>query len=260
MGKDSLLNNIFCLNKNKKEFVSYGKDKNKYFKIEKGDIKYINKKELDKGNPYIIFYIKKEEKENNQNYEEINKNLDLGSKEILNKGKNYKSNNKIKTEREKRIKNNEISNLDSSNNNKNKENNNNIKNKISKSTFDSEQINNNNDNNKIKNISLISHDSVNIPNEKNNVDINNNIDDGGDNGLIKLYFKFEDGKNIFIDVENYITFEKIIIKLKEKYEWFNIDIDNLYFHEKQIERNDIPKKLGIINGDYINVFSNLVDI
>ena len=38
-----------------------------------------------------------------------------------------------------------------------------------------------------------------------------------------------------------------------------IDVDDLYFDDKQIEKNDTPKKLGILNGDYINVFNTLVD-
>ena len=233
MGNESLINNFLC-SKNNKDFVSYGKEKSNFFKFEKGDIKYINKKELDKGNPYIIFYIKKEEKEN-QNYEEINLN-DFGSKEILNKGKkNNKSHNKLKTEREKRIKNNEVSNTDDSNKDENDKNNRNIKNKtFSKST---------------------------VSNEKNDIDIYNNIFDNDNkrSGIIRLYFKFEDGKIIFIDVENYITFEKILNKLKEEYKWVNLDVDNLYFRDKQIDKNDIPKKLGIIDGDYIEVYTFLVD-
>ena len=259
MEKESLLNNFFC-SKNNKQFISYGKDKNKYFKFEKGDIKDITKKEFYKGNPYIIFYTKKEEKEENQYYEEINLNFDLGSKEILNKGRNnIKSNNKMKTERQKRININDIPNIDPSNSKTVKYN----INKISKSTLDSNNINNNDK--KFKNISLISHDSVNVSNDKNNIDANNNnlgnMDGNGgeENEIIRLYFKFEEGNIIFIDVENYMTFEKIIIKINQLYESANIDVDDLYFDDKQIEKNDTPKKLGILNGDYINVFNTLVD-
>ena len=316
MGTESALKSFFCCSKNK-DFVSYGKDGKGFYIFDKGDIKYIKEKELDKGNPYIIFYKKKEEKEKIKINEEINNTKsDLGSKEVLNQSRN-KSSDKTKTLREIRIKkNNDISSsINSSNNDKNEKKNKKTINKlISKSTLDSNKINSIDklDNNKIKNNSnnilndsnkqkkisnsLISHDSKNITNRKNNEKkTNNTIKDNSDDndeeeeekeeekkkeeeekeeekekekekeneeeeedGLIRLYFKFKDGNIIFIDVENYITFEKILNKLKEEYEWANIDDNNLFFDEKKIDKNDISKKLGITHGDYIDIESNLV--
>ena len=289
MGNENFLNNFFCCCNNK-NFISYGKNKNKYFKIEKGDIKCISSKELDKGNPYIIFYKKKEEKEKNNIDKEINTNRDLGSKEILNKEKKNNNHNyldKNKTERQKSIiKNKYLSSINSSNNNKNEKKKNKINGGdklISRSTMNYSKINSIDkcDNNNKNENSLISlDDSKNITNiitnRKSNTNNNNNtnIDNLNNNAneeeeeeeenevenrLIRIYFKFKDRNIIFIDVENYITFEKIINKLKEEYDWISIDINNIYFDEKKIDKNDISKKLGISHGDYIDINSNLIN-
>ena len=72
--------------------------------------------------------------------------------------------------------------------------------------------------------------------------------------IITLYFKFNDGNILFIDVDDSNTFEKIKIELKKMYEWIVLENVNLYFNQKKIENYEIPRNLGIDDGDYINVY------
>ena len=80
-----------------------------------------------------------------------------------------------------------------------------------------------------------------------------------EDGLIRLYFKCGDGNVLFIDVDKNLTFENIIVELKNQYDWINIDDNHLYFNDNKINKNEIPKNLGIKNGDYIDFNINLID-
>ena len=72
--------------------------------------------------------------------------------------------------------------------------------------------------------------------------------------IITLYFKFNNGNIFFIDVGDCNTFEKIKIELKKTYEWIELNNVNLYYNQKKIENNEIPRNLGIDDGDYIDVY------
>ena len=266
MGTDNsytCLCKIFCCkNKDDKVFVSYGYDKGKYYKFEKGDIKYINNKELLKGNPYIIFYQIKKEKEVNNNNEIIKtEGSDLGSNDYLFKKYNNDSKSKNKNEIIPKIE--KESNIVSLSYNSN----NNIKDKkymnyINSGIQDIQDNKNiiNISKKKIKNISLISNNFNNKLNKSiSSIISSKNSDLDQEDKLIRLYFKFNDGNIIFIDVENNITFEDIITELKAEYDWIKVDGDNFYFNDKKIDKNQIPKNLGINQGDYIDVYSNLID-
>ena len=266
MGTDnscSCLCKIFCCkNKDNKVFVSYGYDKGKYYKFEKGDIKYINNKELLKGNPYIIFYQIKKEKDGNNNKEIIKtEGSDLDSNDYFVKKDNNDSNNKNRNEiipTIEKVKNNVSLSYNSNYNIKDKKYMNCIDSDIQNKQDNKSLINISN--NKIKNISLISNNCKNKINKSiSSIISSKNSDLEEEEKLIRLYFKFNDGNIIFIDVENNITFEEIITELKAEYEWIKVDSDNLYFNDKKIDKNQIPKKLGINQGDYIDVYSNLID-
>ena len=70
---------------------------------------------------------------------------------------------------------------------------------------------------------------------------------------IRLYFKYNNGDVFFIDVSEFMTFENIKIELKKAYEWINIENAILYYNGKKIENEEIPKNVGMNDGDYINV-------
>ena len=269
MGTDkisSCLCNLFCPNNNNdnnKNFISYGIEKGNFYIFEDSNIKNINQKELLKGNPYVMFYEKEKNKKLKNDSSEINisKN-DPGSNDYFIIKEDVKRNeNKIKNSEKKKLNNFGKSYNPNITNNKN--NKNYINNIISYNTEDINTIKNNSTNinlKYIKNACLISTNEI-IQNKKINMSIstsnNSNMTEG--ENLIRLYFKFNDGNIIFIDVNNDITFENIINELKIEYEWINIDENNLYFNEKQINKNQIPKKIGIGQGDYIDVYSNLID-
>ena len=262
MGTDKSCSCLCCCKNNKdnnKEFISYGYEKGKYYKFENGDIKDINQKELLNGNPYIIFYqIKKEE--NNCNEIKKTEDSDLDSNEFL-----YKRNSDSENKNEIKEKNIELKKNNHSlsyNFNVNLNDKNYINNILSNSLQDKDSFtiktSEGNERKKIKNISIISNNSNKNKNNKSIISSkNSNLDD--EENLIRLYFRFNDGNILFIDVDNNITFENIIIELKAVYEWIKIDEDNLYFNDKKINKNDIPRKIGINQGNYIDVYSNLID-
>ena len=227
---------------------------NEYYKIGIEENIKVNKKELDKGNPYIIFYskIKRKKKEKNKEEKETYENSNEGdeSKEPFRKNKeinneNYYSYNEI-----------EDKNISKSDNNDKK--------KIFKSCFSNLKQ-------KVKSIVIIPNESI-----KNNIDkienesikrsinnksllLSNNASIADEEGLIRLYFMFNDGNIIFIDVENSTTFEEIVKELKNQNEWISINIDNLYFNDIKINKNQKPENLGINHGDYIDVKSSLIN-
>ena len=78
--KQSLLNSILnCAKNNNKGYISYGRKDSKYFMNKNGKINYIKRTEFSKGNPYILFYKRKNEKSKDDN-----KNAFLDSKPEIN--------------------------------------------------------------------------------------------------------------------------------------------------------------------------------
>jgi hypothetical protein len=70
---------------------------------------------------------------------------------------------------------------------------------------------------------------------------------------IRLYFKYNNGDVFFIDVSEFMTFEEIKIELKKANDWINIENATLYYNERKIKNEEIPKNFGMSDGDYINV-------
>lgn len=288
--KQSFLNSILnCSKNNNKGYISYGNMDSKFFMIKDDKINYIKKKEFSKGNPHILFYKRRNEKIKSDNKEAfLNSNPGMNSKEFMNTDKKKKSsinfsstgsfsfdkisndNNsekkKISSNRFKNmkdemisIKEDEINNdtpVKKSNNikiNENKKNDLNVKNNIINESLKINDINiniNNDINNDNKNNNLI---YVSMNNSRFiNGSMNSSYNENGK--IITLYFKFNDGNILFIDVDDSNTFEKIKIELKKMYEWIVLENVNLYFNQKKIENYEIPRNLGIDDGDYINVY------
>ena len=287
--KQSLLNSILnCAKNNNKGYISYGRKDSKYFMNKNGKINYIKRKEFSKGNPYILFYKRKNEKSKDDN-----KNAFLDSKPEINSKEAMITTKKKKKKNSSTFSNTESFSFDkiSSDNNsdknqisnsfknqndgkiniKNDENNNNTPLKKRKNNKANEnRINDINVKNNIINESLKIND-ININNETKNDNKNNNLIyvsmnnsrfiNGSMNSIysenrkiITLYFKFNNGNIFFIDVDDSNTFEKIKIELKRTYEWIVLNNVNLYFNQKKIENNEIPRNLGIDDGDYIDVY------
>ena len=287
--KQSLLNSILnCSKNNNKGYISYGKKDSKFFMIKDGNINYIKRKEFSKGNPHILFYKRRNEKSKGDNKETFfDSNPEMNSKEsmISSKKKKNRSNfsnsesssfdkiisennsekKKISSNRSKdkkegmtSIKEEEINNnvpLKKSNNNKineNKMNDLKVKNSIINESLKVNDININNDIKNDNNKNNLIYVSMNNDNFKNNGSMNSIYNENAK--IITLYFKFNNGNIFFIDVDDSTTFEKIKIDLKKNYEWIVLNNVNLYFNQKKIENYEIPRNLGIDDGDYINVY------
>ena len=284
----NILNKFLC--QNNKIFVSYGREKNNFYKFENYQIKNVENKEIVKGNgnPYILFYTKKIDKKD----EEIN-DIKNEINAICDSKEPFASNNKFKNKKNIRI---SSSQFECKIEKKNE-----IKKKISKSVNDNNSvlnglINYQNENNMSEN-SINSNSKANLNglnNTNENLDINNNIlinntqslsisnsinnsfnkknnliyksmNDNifinkSNNSLsserektIRLYFKYNNGDVFFIDVSEFMTFEEIKIELKKANEWINIENATLYYNERKIKNEEIPKNFGMSDGDYINV-------
>lgn len=99
----NILNKFLC--QNNKKFVSYGREKDKFYKFEKDQIKYVENKEIVKGNgnPDILFYkIEKDKKD-----EEIN-DIKNGINAICDSKEPLPSNNKFKNKKSIRISSNQF--------------------------------------------------------------------------------------------------------------------------------------------------------
>ena len=118
---------------------------------------------------------------------------------------------------------------------------------------------NNEENNNNLNINEIQNESVKKSRINKNLLVSNNTTIEDDEGLIRLYFMFTDGNILCIDVDNSATFQEIVQELKKQNEWISINADNLYFNDIKIDGNQRPESAGMKHGDYIDVYTNLVD-
>ena len=251
--EDELKNKINSSRENRKEIINFPSNDDKIKE---------NKKKNKFSKSYNIYSNTNKNNDNNKNSNNYsNKNND-----------NFIKNNDVNNNNSQNIdiikKKNKINN-NINKNNDNLKNSTNIRNNINKNNINAKNSNNitnfNNKNlinkeKKINNLSLISNDdSINKSIEQNIKTSNiSNLDNSDEEEeLIRLYFKFNDGNIFFIDVGNSLTFEKILIELKAEYEWISIEDDNLYFKERKIGKNESPIKLGLNQGDYIYVNSNI---
>ena len=267
--KQSLLNSILnCSKNNNKGYISYGKKNSKYYMIKNGKINYIKKNEFSKGNPYILFYKRRNEKSKEDNKDIfLDSKPGINSKEAMIANKKMKnsstfsnteslSSDKILSDDKKEIENKKNTPVNKNNNNKNNKNKKkindiNVKNNIMNENLKKDDININNgtkNDNKKNNLIFSSMNNSSFINGSMNSTYNEN------GKIITLYFKFNNGNIFFIDVDDSNTFEKIKIELKKTYEWIELNNVNLYYNQKKIENNEIPRNLGIDDGDYIDVY------
>jgi len=281
-----------CLCQNNKKFVSYGREKDNFYKFEHGQIKQVENKEIIKGNgnPYILFYTKnidkKDEEINNIKSESSvvsdskeplspnikikkNKNVRISSSQIENKTEKKRKKNKLfsKSMNSKNTMLNEIINSQKEENtneisiNCNSNVNLNAMNENSDININNNLINNS----KSINISNSINNSINSNKNKQNNLIYKSVNDNifinkSKNSLnsetekiIRLYFKYSNGDVFFIDISESMTFENIKIELKKANEWINIENVTLNYNDRKIENEEKPINLGMNDGDYIYV-------
>lgn len=288
----NILNKFFC--QNNKKYVSYGREKDKFYKFENDQIKYVENKEIVKGNgnPYILFYTLEKDKKD----EEIN-DIKNGINAICDSKEPLPSNNKIKNKKSIRISSiqfeckierksenkknisksvndnnsvlsglinyqNESNTSEITINNNSKANLNGLDNINENTDFNSNTIIYNDQSisisNSIKNSihsNKINQNNLIYKSMNDNIFINksNNSLSSEREKTIRLYFKYNNGDVFFIDASEFMTFENIKIELKKAYEWINIENAILYYNGKKLENEEIPKNVGMNDGDYINV-------
>ena len=91
-------------------------------------------------------------------------------------------------------------------------------------------------------------------NEKTDKELTN-IDNNGEIGKeISLYFIFNNGKELYLDVKDSCTFDQIIMQLNAKYLWLkNIKIKEYIINNKSICKNQTAKENKLVNNSKINI-------
>ena len=139
----------------------------------------------------------------------------------------------------------------------------NEKNNIINNTINNDNINNkNNSNNYINNNLEANSNNMNnkMMNNNNPNFINNNENkipknNEEDSLQITLYFRFKNGKELYLDTLLSYHFDQVIKELKDKYAWLNnIVIKCFSFKEKIIDDKKTLKEIGLNDNSIINVF------
>ena len=109
--------------------------------------------------------------------------------------------------------------------------------------------------NKINNSNLVNMKPNSLAFENQNVNTNIiNHEKKTEDKYITLYFKFSNGKELYLDVKNIKTFSEVINELKYKYSWLqNIKIKNFLFKEKPIFPNKSLKEIGLEDNSTIYI-------
>ena len=99
-----------------------------------------------------------------------------------------------------------------------------------------------------------SKNTLNLNNTKNGygkINIENNSEISKE---ICLYFEFNNGKELYLDVEESCSFEKVIEKLNEKYLWLkNIEIKDYKINSTSILKNKTVKENKLVDNSTINI-------
>ena len=87
-----------------------------------------------------------------------------------------------------------------------------------------------------------------------NEKLNNSDNKGEISKEISLYFIFNNGKELYLDVIDSCTFEQVIEQLNEKYLWLNnIKIKEYKINDETILRNKKIKENKLVNNSIINI-------
>jgi hypothetical protein len=227
-----------CKNIDNKEYKSFWIEGNHCFSFDNKNGRKNYQIEDIKENPYFIIY--KEEI-----YKGIGKNLNR-------KIKSAESEERLMSDKPKKISGSIKKSLIKFNNNKNM-------NKI-----EEKPIKINNINNIIKNESK----NKNKNDDKNDIKKSNKIEKNNDlkkiiknkiveKLIVRLYFKYENKSEIyFIDTENTKTFEMIMNELKNTFGLSDFDKIKLRLGDKEINKLKTPKFFGISHGTYIYMLPN----
>ena len=83
----------------------------------------------------------------------------------------------------------------------------------------------------------------------------NNIENNGKiSKEISLFFVFNNGKELYLDIEESCTFEQVIEKLNEKYLWLkNIEIKDYKINSTSILKNKTVKENKLVDNSTINI-------
>lgn len=218
-------------------------NKLKVFSNGKNDIYDLNKKNSCKFNNYMKY----NNKSNNNNSSSLNQRN--GEKNNLNNSEKIKNENKAQNK-------NFIYNLKNEEKNSNKSNNNITNNQIFEEQKKKSNLNGNK--NEIVEIKKQS-ESKNTQNGSEKSDNSNkelnNIDSNGEE--ISLYFVFNNGKELYLDVKDSCFFEDIIKQLYEKYLWLkNIRIKEYKINKEIICKNKTAKDNKLVNNSIINIIES----
>ena len=208
-----LANLLKCQSDINKEYKAYWVEKGKYFAMDEDGKKEFNENDINE-NPYFIIYKKKKKNHGNDedSYTNGKKYSEMSDVRLL---KRHRS-NKSKTEK--------------------------IDKKIKSSKIEYSKENEKENQNEKKEKSLIKIDSS----------IKSST--GGER-IIRLYFKLQDEiitETYFIDIENTVTFETILDKLKESFGLSDLENIKLMYSGKELKKNDTPQDLDIPHG--ANIF------
>ena len=253
--KANFKNNIFCClctscrrNNKKKYKIVYNNDNNDFF----------DKDILNNYVPYVLFYKRNNEKKEDEDEEETDDDID-NVKNLISSDKSINGKKVINN----KMPNNEVNNINNNfiNNNNQIINVNSNMNLLNNNFMNNNNIFMNNNNNFMNNMNFMNNNNMNFMNNNNmnnnmndnmnNNNVNNNLIDNmntdNDKNNLILYFRFKNGKEIFIDTNENETFSNIVVQIKMKYEWTieMINDNNLYYNKKKINQNKTPKQLNI---------------
>ena len=109
--------------------------------------------------------------------------------------------------------------------------------------FYNNNINNNN----------ISNDNIWNRNNENRYDTDNNDIFDNKNEIV-LYFEFENGKELYINVDESMSFKKAIDLLYDKYSWIkNVNIKDFIYNKRKLDLNKSIKENGLKDNANIRI-------
>ena len=221
-----------------------------YYQIPKGN--KMNNIQFN-NNSYIY-----QKNDNSSNYMNNNNNSTNNNNIFNNNDYIYKNNPNVKDNQTLMTNNYNYVNNDFLYNNNMNDKNNIINNKINNDNINNKNNSNNYINNNLEansnnmNNKMMNNNNPNFINNNENKISKNNKEDSLQ---ITLYFRFKNGKELYLDTLLSYHFDQVIKELKDKYAWLNnIVIKCFSFKEKIIDGKKTLKEIGLNDNSIINVF------